>query len=488
MTDRESPGPVSGNTSRSALQNPSAPSPTASTGARAGNPDGQPSYDRGMDVPSRQELRAWNAALTLDPLDPGDPNETRYVPLQEAGRAAVDEMMAAIELAVDTTTQLLSGPSGSGKTTELLRLRSELEKAGYRTAIFDIRNYINESSPIDVTEFLIALALGAHDTLAPQGGDTEAGFATRLRGLLGRLNIKLDVGGVSASISSQGAEVGALGATVGVDLQRELKSSQPFVEQLRNKLAYHVGKLYDEVAQFLADMLEDDRQEAYGAVLIVDGLDKLRGTTENDVAVQESVEGLFVNHASKLKFVSHHVIYTVPTYLQFTAPGALPYDARVLPVPVPHVRPRPGEGSETVAKTIAELREVVSRRIPIERIFESTEQLDLIIQSSGGHLRDLFTLLKQLVNLILRRSLTLPVATEHVEEAITYVAHDYSAMTEEQARFLRRVAEGDGTVRPAADEVQLMARLLQSHMLLGHLNGQDWYEVHPLAKRALGRP
>jgi hypothetical protein len=33
-----------------------------------------------------------------------------------------------------------------------------------------------------------------------------------------------------------------------------------------------------------------------------------------------------------------------------------------------------------------------------------------------------------------------------------------------------------------------MARLLQSHMLLGHLNGQDWYEVHPLARRALGLP
>jgi len=34
-----------------------------------------------------------------------------------------------------------------------------------------------------------------------------------------------------------------------------------------------------------------------------------------------------------------------------------------------------------------------------------------------------------------------------------------------------------------------MALLLQSHMLLGHLNGTgDWYEVHPLARRALGLP
>ena len=43
-------------------------------------------------------------------------------------------------------------------------------------------------------------------------------------------------------------------------------------------------------------------------------------------------------------------------------------------------------------------------------------------------------------------------------------------------------------MRPAADQVQLMARLLVTHMLLGHLNGEDWYEVHPLTRRALGLP
>ncbi|MBV9013972.1 MAG: hypothetical protein JO272_18350 [Pseudonocardiales bacterium] len=58
-----------------------------------------------MTTPSRQRLREWSAALTLGPLDPADPKETRYVALAEAGRAAVDELMATIELAFDTTTQ-----------------------------------------------------------------------------------------------------------------------------------------------------------------------------------------------------------------------------------------------------------------------------------------------------------------------------------------------------------------------------------------------
>lgn len=279
----------------------------------------------GMTTPSRERLREWSAALTLGPLNPADPTETRYVPLADAGRAAVDELMATIELAFDSTTQLLSGPSGSGKTTELSRLRGELERAGYHAAIFDIGTYVNESSPIDVTEFLIALALGAHDTLSASEADPRQGFAGRLRRLLDRLKIKVGVPGLSASVSRDGVEFEALGASVEVELQRELKSSEAVVTELRRKLTYHIGQLYEEVAAFLTTLLPTG-DPGLGSVLIVDGLEKLRGTTENDLAVQESVQALFVAHASKLKFDSHHMIYTVPTYLQFTSPGALPFD------------------------------------------------------------------------------------------------------------------------------------------------------------------
>ncbi|MBV9142923.1 MAG: hypothetical protein JO115_18760 [Pseudonocardiales bacterium] len=442
-----------------------------------------------MTMPSREQLREWSAELTLGPLDPADPKETRYVPLAEAGRAAVDELRATIELAIDTTTQLLSGPSGSGKTTELYRLRGRLESAGYHVAIFDIGSYVNESSPIDVTEFLIALALGAHDVLGgPEMSDAEGGpgFVGRLRRLLERLRISVDVPGLSASVSRDGVEFAAMGTSVELELQRELKSSESVVAELRSKLTYHLGQLYQEVADFLRTLLPAD-DPGQGSVLIVDGLEKLRGTTENDVAVQESVQALFVTHASKLKFRSHHMVYTVPTSLQFISPGALPFDSRVLPVPVPHVRPRPGQPAGTVATTIAQLREVVARRLPADEIFTG-QQLDQVIEASGGHLRDLFTLLRQVVNLTLRRSLTLPLRDEHVEEAIGLVAHDFMKMTAEQKAFLRQVAAGDGTVDPQESEVPLMARLLQSHMLLGHLNGQDWYEVHPLARRALGLP
>lgn len=437
-----------------------------------------------MSTPTRDELRRWTAALTDRPLDPSDPNETRYVELRHAGRGAVQAMRATIDLALDTTTQLLTGPGGSGKTTELNRLRGELEDDGYQVAMFNVAYFINESTPVSITEFLIALALGAHGALAPEQAEKGPGFVARLRGLLGRLKVSLDIPGFTASASAEGLTVEALGVAVDVELQQELRSSRPFVEELRTKLGYNIGELYAEVVAFL-DELFAARPSERGSVLIVDGLEKLRGSAGNDLVVQQAVEELFVGHAGRLRFRSHHMIYTVPTYLQYVTPGMLPYDLRV-PVPVPHVRPRRGADPSTVAQTVSELREAVDRRIPTERIFAGTHQVDQVIEASGGHLRDLFTLLSRLMNLIYRRSVPLPVADSDIEQAIIDMAHPFGQMTMEQARFLRAVAAGDGTVEPAAEDVQLMSRLLVTHMLLGHLNGEDWYEVHPLTRRALG--
>lgn len=438
---------------------------------------------RDMSTPERDELRKWSANLKPDePLDVGDPNETRYVPLAEAGRGAVERLRAKIEMSFAATTQLLAGPSGAGKTTELYRLRRDLTEVGYQATVVDLTRYISVSSPVDVTEFLIAMAVGAHDALAPVCAGERPGFIARFGAFLRRLNIDLEIGGVTASVSGGGIEVGAFGSAVGLDLGAELKSSRPFVEELRQKLSYHLAQLYDEVAEFLRELLP--AAETAGAVLVIDGLEKLRGTTANDLDVQKSVEAVFVNHAGRLKFSSHHLVYTVPTYLQFVAPGALPYDARRF-VPVPHVRPR--TAADAAAETnVAELRDVAARRVPVERVFGDGTLLDDVIDASGGHLRDLFRILRELIQLVWQLSLPLPVRPVHVEEAIRTVARDYAAMTAEQASFLRAVAAGDGDIQPRDDEVQLMARLVQSQLLLGHVNGEDWYEVHPLARRALG--
>ncbi|MGH8896712.1 MAG: hypothetical protein ACRDZ4_06725 [Egibacteraceae bacterium] len=109
-----------------------------------------------------------------------------------------------------------------------------------------------------------------------------------------------------------------------------------------------------------------------------------------------------------------------------------------------------------------------------------------ILLASGGHLRDLFRILQELITIVNSRGVPLPAEAEHVEEAITSVALGFSKITKEDADFLRRVHQEGGEIEPRADEVGRLARLIDTHMLLEHLNGDAWYEVHPLARPILG--
>ncbi|MFL6121572.1 hypothetical protein [Actinophytocola sp.] len=434
----------------------------------------------------RTLLRSWMQELTLDPLDPTDPNEHRYVALDEAGRAAIDEIHATIDLELGTTTQLLSGPRGSGKTTELRRLRGALERDGFTVALVDILGFINQSMPVDVADFLIALALGVSEQVPPV--DPERSFGNRLRDFLSRLKIDIKAGPVGVAASRDKVGASAFGVSLDVDLKRDLKGSPVFVDELRQKLASQIPQLRDEIADFFQELVSRNRDanpDTRGVVVIVDSLEKLRGTLENDAVVQASVEGLFVHHADKLRFGSHHMVYTVPTYLLFTAPGMLQYDGAVRPVPIPHLHNRDGEVDTNSEQTMRELVEVVEKRIPWKEVLDERERLHRVIHASGGHLRDIFILLRQVLTTAYGRGLTLPVREEHVEDALDTVAHGFSSVTREQADFLRRVIATNGMPEPTDSEVQLMARLMDTHMLLGHKNGRDWYEVHPLAVRVL---
>ncbi|MGI8575781.1 MAG: hypothetical protein ACR2MA_10685 [Egibacteraceae bacterium] len=100
----------------------------------------------------------------------------------------------------------------------------------------------------------------------------------------------------------------------------------------------------------------------------------------------------------------------------------------------------------------------------------------------------IFAILQEVIMLVHARGAPLPAEAAIVEEAIGNVALGFSSITAEDAVFLSQVDEGQGDVRPSADRVGQFARLLHTHMILAHLNHENWYEIHPLARRALGLP
>ena len=431
----------------------------------------------------RRLFSGWMQELDRGPLEPGD---ERYVELKPPGKSAIDEIRAGIELSTGATAQLISGPRGSGKTTELKRLKLDLEQQGFTVLLVDALRYVNPSTRIEITEFLIAIALAFGDELAE---DDERGFTTRLLDFAKRLEVSVAFKGVEVEVAKDALAVKVPGFGVGVRLREELVSNEAFLKELREELDFHLGQLLQEVKSYCAETVARHLElhpDSAGVVMIVDSLEKARGARGPGDEVQHSLERLFVQHSEKLRFPSHHMVYTVPPYLALIDPAfAVHYGGTVRLVPVPAVFER--KCGQLVGGTVELLEQVVRHRVPWDEFGESRELLVALISASGGHLSDLLMLVGEVAKLAYARGSQLPVGREEVEDGIANVARTFGSFTAEGANLMRGVESARGGVyEPTLTEVDLLAQLLDSHAVLCHMNHVQWYEVHPLALEPIG--
>lgn len=415
----------------------------------------------------RRRFREWMGNLTLDALEPDSPLHVRLGTVE----SSLDPVYSEIELALTSTAQLITGPSGSGKSTELRRFAQRLEEDGFVVAYVDVLEYVNQTTPVDITDLLIVLGVSICDAL---------GFAEEQDGPVGRFKRWLRETADSALVTLNTGP-----ASVEFDVITELKENPDSLDGMRLRLAAQLPELRRRVEALLTEAVtwrvgDSDCQ----VVAIVDSLEKLRGTSLTDDDVQASVERVFVQHGRLLRFGSHHSIYTVPPYLKYASAGAgSAFEGIVRMIPVPRVTSRPGSDQQ---ENTDQLIEVIERRLDWNALVAERADIEELVRASGGHLRDLMRILRELINLVNGGGDTLPVGRDRVLEAIAHVAGDYGQLSREDADFLRGVRDdGTGEIEPGEEQIGRMARLLDQHMLLAHGNGDTWYEVHPLAQRAL---
>jgi hypothetical protein len=184
-----------------------------------------------------------------------------------------------------------------------------------------MEDYLNLSTPVDITDFLMAVA-GAFEEILVQEGllDTSPGYETywtRFKNFLTRT--KVDLTEISGKIPA---------GMVDIDIKANLKSDPTFRQRLQERMAGFLGLLVKDVRAFIEDCVKSLKQK-HGhdkeAVLLLDSVEHIRGTSINAEQVQASVETLFASHADNLRFPNLHVVYTVPPYLKVRYPnlGAL---------------------------------------------------------------------------------------------------------------------------------------------------------------------
>ncbi|GAA0357426.1 hypothetical protein NE235_36475 [Actinoallomurus spadix] len=409
-----------------------------------------------------------------------EPDDTRYVPIYDDTRIAADDpvamMQTTVEWTIETSVQLFSGFRGTGKSTELRRLRKRLRDAGYIVLLFDAEDYLNLSIPVDVPDFLLAVAGAVGEKVVEEGllpdDPAKLSYWERFEGFLKRIRVPE----VSAEVNTGLVKVGA---------KANLRSDPEFTRMLQQRMTGHLGAFVDDVRGYMHDVsmaLRSAHPDAEGVVLIVDSIEHIRGISNNAEEVQRSVESLFAVHASKLHFKGFHLIYTVPPWLKVLFPGLSslyePGGVQVLPT----LKVCGRDGRQPFEPGLEIMERVVAHRGDWQRLL-SPEQLRHVTLQSGGHLRDLLRILADL----LRRTTKLPVTDELVQRTLAAARNEFLPIAEDDARWLAQIAGDNSVALPDVDRLPTLARFLDTHLVLCYRNGEEWYNVHPLIREEVLR-
>lgn len=422
---------------------------------------------------------ACDASNTREVLD-GQPNEPVYVPLDSRpdpetgrpmylrGRPVVEEMTRGIRLAesAGASVHLFSGFRGSGTSSELARLARRLEDSK-RFTVLRIRagQYHPLSEALGMEEMALLLAGAIGEKAAQVLGDRfiqPKSVWTRFRELL-NAELKLEESGWNIA---------------GLDFKVALHFQKDFRDRLRLALQSRP----DLPVRFLHDFVREVAAHCPGQlVVLVDDLEKFDTPLENVASVYRAMADLFFQHADLFRLPRCHVVYTVPPYLAFLNRGlnqvyggaqhVLP-NVKVHSAP-PERRPDP--------QGVAAMEDVLRSRVDLDLLFgpHRPECVHRLVVASGGHLRDLFSLARRVMEDALGED-SLPVGPALVEGAIQSFRNGRSFFFRDTRALLARVA-ATGHLRDLGDdELGALAYAMDQYLVLCYHNGSPWYDVHPL--------
>ena len=436
--------------------------------------------------------RQMHRALADAPLEPDDkyrvPIHEKLDPVDPI-RMMIDE----IDFSDQQSIQFLSGFRGSGKTTELFRCRKMLEEKGALVLYADAMDYLNPAEPLELTEILLVLA-GAFSDAVADHPDFETNIARESyweRAWNFFTNTRVNIKEVNAGIEYASPAGGPLGGLKGkFDLKAEIKTATTFKKQLQAALSGHQVALKNDVDDFIDDGIAAIREKigpTRNIVFIFDSLEKITGTRSNWNDLIRSAELLFTAHLKQLELPNLHAIYSVPPWLKFLLPATVPMQM----LPTIHLwKNTPNRDDDPPSWVV--LRDLIHRRLGDKgttRLFGSGPtggaRIDRLIRASGGHIRDLLRLFQEAI----KRTTVLPIDDVVVTGTINAATRNFPPLSLEDAKWLRQIERNRDISFSEVTHltVERASKFLDTHRVIYFVNGDSWYDVHPLLRDQIER-
>ena len=339
-------------------------------------------------------FKACNPSKTLVMGDAAD--RQYYIDFSDVrGCKIVEELQRTITRISpdDPTCQLFTGHIGCGKSTELQRLKTELEIAGFHVVYFESSQDL-DMADIDISDILLSVARQVSVSLEAIGIKITAGYFSNLFKEVG------DFLQNSIELSEAELSIGIAKITAKTKDSPHLRTHlRQYLEPRTNSILQAINK--EVLGKAIKQLKAKGRK---GLVVIVDNLDRV--DMRPIPSGRSQPEYLFIDRGEQLRRLNCHVVYTIPLGLIFsneyqTLKNRLGGGIAPKVLPMVRVRQRSGCDYEPGMSLLRQL--VLARAFPdipwntrfalITELFDSSDTLDRLCRVSGGHIRNLLGLL-----------------------------------------------------------------------------------------------
>ncbi len=415
----------------------------------------------------------------------------------------------------EPTCDLFTGHIGCGKSTELLRLKAELEDAGFHVVYFESSQDL-EMGDIDIADVMLAIARRVSESLSELEKielSEPKGFKSLLQGIAqilpkevevsaeasipgiakvstgpnGQFSAEASIPGIGEIKADRKEGVSLIALGIG-KITAKAKNSPELRSRLREYLAPRTKSILDAINEELIEpAIEKLKQRGKkGLVVIIDNLDRVESVQKAWGRLQ--AEYLFVDRGEQLRQLKCHVVYTMPLALRFSndvtrLTQRFAVNPKVLPM-VP-VMQRKGSICEEGMYLLKQM--VMVRAFPfltpeqrldaVTEVFDTHETVERLCRVSGGHVRELLMLLYDWI----KKQRQLPLTRDVLEQVIKSRYNQMSlAITDDEWELLRQVAKnkqvrGDNGYRS----------LVHSRFVYEYCDNEGfWFDINPLLTEA----
>lgn len=349
-----------------------------------------------MNTPPTNRATTLKTAFRVcntDPLE-GEDLDRYYVDLSEVRKTkAIASISTRLEFqeSEQFTTILFTGHSGCGKSTELKLIQKQWEK-DYRIIYLEVNEEtdINDVSYTDLylivikqVEFeLRKLKLKLDDKLMKS-------FETWFKDVTEETEQTVESSVSIEGEATLGPEAPFL-AKLLVKLLAQIKGSDKRKKSIRQILEKDVSRLKADINLLLNDggrKLRNKFPKYKGFLIIFDNLDRVPPEVANH---------LFFDYAAQLQQLDCTMVYTVPLSVLYSVKNLNNNFGNPHIVPMVNIYEFDRDNcdlnyNQAGLNAIASL---IERRVEVDKIFESREELLELAKASGGHVRQLIRMMR----------------------------------------------------------------------------------------------